>query len=134
MTASETCRACLPAARDVTERKQLDRACRTTNIELESAKSAAEKANLAKSDFLSSMSHELRTPLNAIFGFAQLMESGTPVPTVAQKRSIDQILQAGWYLLELINEILDLALIESGKLSLSPEPVALARSWPSARP
>ena len=87
---------------------------------------AAEKANLAKSDFLSSMSHELRTPLNAILGFAQLMESGSPPPTVSQKRSIDQILKAGWYLLDLINEILDLALIESGKLSLSREPVSLA--------
>jgi len=86
----------------------------------------AEKANLAKSDFLSHMSHELRTPLSAILGFAQLLESGSPSPTVSQKRSIDQILQAGWYLLELINEILDLALIESGKLSLSLEPIALA--------
>jgi CheY-like chemotaxis protein/anti-sigma regulatory factor (Ser/Thr protein kinase) len=85
----------------------------------------AEKANLAKSDFLSSMSHELRTPLGAILGFAQLLESGTPPPIPAQKRSIDQILKAGWYLLELINEILDLALIESGKLSLSLEPVSL---------
>ncbi|HSD96591.1 MAG TPA: ATP-binding protein [Sulfuricaulis sp.] len=93
--------------------------------ELINAKAAAEKANLAKSDFLSSMSHELRSPLNAILGFAQLMESGTPLPTPAQKASIDQILQAGWYLLELINEILDLALIESGKLSLSQEPMSL---------
>jgi len=106
------------AARDVTERKRMDR-------ELESAKSVAEKANLAKSDFLSSMSHELRSPLNAILGFAQLMESGTPLLTSGQKGSIDQILQAGWYLLELINEILDLALIESGKLSLSLEPMSL---------
>ena len=97
-----------------------------TNVELESAKSAAEKANLAKSDFLSSMSHELRSPLNAILGFAQLMESGLPLPTPTQKASIDQILQAGWYLLELINEILDLALIESGKLSLSLEPMLLS--------
>ena len=63
---------------------------------------------------------------NAILGFAQLMESGLPPPTVSQKRSIDQILKAGWYLLELINEILDLALIESGKLSLSLEPMSLA--------
>ncbi|WP_162264473.1 ATP-binding protein [Thiobacillus denitrificans] len=97
-----------------------------TNVELESAKSAAEKANLAKSDFLSSMSHELRSSLNAILGFAQLMESGLPLPTPTQKASIDQILQAGWYLLELINEILDLALIESGKLSLSLEPMLLS--------
>jgi CheY-like chemotaxis protein len=72
------------------------------------------------------MSHELRTPLSAILGFAQLMESGSPSPTASQKRSIDQILHAGWYLLELINEILDLAVIESGKLSLSLEPVSLA--------
>jgi PAS domain S-box-containing protein len=95
-------------------------------LELNKAMAVAEKANLAKSDFLSSMSHELRTPLSAILGFAQLMESGSPSPTASQKRSIDQILQAGWYLLELINEILDLALIESGKLSLSLEPISLS--------
>ena len=95
-------------------------------LELHEAKSVAEKANLAKSDFLSSMSHELRTPLSAILGFAQLIESGTPSPTASQKRSVDQILKAGWYLLELINEILDLAQIESGKLLLSLEPIALA--------
>lgn len=95
-------------------------------LELKDAMAVAEKANLAKSDFLSSMSHELRTPLSAILGFAQLIESGTPVPTPTQKRSVDQILKAGWYLLDLINEILDLALIESGKLSLSLEPISLA--------
>jgi signal transduction histidine kinase/CheY-like chemotaxis protein len=94
--------------------------------ELNKAMAAAEQANRAKSDFLSSMSHELRTPLNAILGFAQLVESGTPAPTPSQKRNIDQILKAGWYLLELINEVLDLALIESGKLTLSKEPVSLA--------
>ncbi len=95
-------------------------------MKLHEAMSIAQKANLAKSEFLSSMSHELRTPLGAILGFAQLMESSVPRPTPAQKRSIDQILKAGWYLLELINEVLDLALIESGKLSLSPEPLSLA--------
>jgi signal transduction histidine kinase/CheY-like chemotaxis protein len=94
-------------------------------LDLNTAMAAADKANLAKSDFLSSMSHELRTPLSAILGFAQLMESGTPSPTVSQRRSIEQILHAGWYLLELINEILDLTLIESGKLSLSLEPNSL---------
>ena len=93
--------------------------------ELTEAMAAAEKANHAKSDFLSNMSHELRTPLNAILGFAQLVESGSPSPTPTQKRSIDQILKAGWYLLDLLNEILDLALIESGKLTLSGEPVSL---------
>jgi signal transduction histidine kinase len=108
------------------ERALLDQALQDKNAELESAKFVAEKANLAKSDFLSSMSHELRTPLSAILGFAQLMESGSPSLTASQKRSVDQILQSGWYLLELINEILDLALIESGKLSLSPEPISLS--------
>jgi len=105
--------------RDLTERRQVEAA-------LTNAKATAEKANLAKSDFLSSMSHELRSPLNAILGFAQLMESDAPPPTPAQKASIEQILHAGWYLLELINEILDLAIIESGRLSLSLEPVSLA--------
>jgi len=96
------------------------------NVELESARFVAEKANLAKSDFLSSMSHELRSPLNAILGFAQLIETGLPLPTPSQKAGIDQILKAGWYLLDLINEILDLALIESGRLSLSLEPISLS--------
>jgi PAS domain S-box-containing protein len=113
------------AARDVTERKRDELALQETNVELESAKSAAEKANLAKSDFLSSMSHELRSPLNAILGFAQLMDSSSPVPSDSQKESIAQILQAGWHLLKLINEILDLAVIESGKVSLSRESVSL---------
>ena len=107
------------------ERALLDQVLHDKNAELESARLVADRANLAKSDFLSGMSHELRTPLSAILGFAQLMETGSPPPTLAQKRSIDQILKAGWYLLELINEILDLALIESGKLSLSMEPVSL---------
>jgi PAS domain S-box-containing protein len=114
------------AARDVTERKRFEQMQQENNIELERAKAAAEKANLAKSDFLSSMSHELRSPLNAILGFAQLMVSDTPPPTPSQTASIDQILHAGWYLLELINEILDLAQIESGKLALSLEPTSLS--------
>ena len=107
------------------ERAALAQTLLDQNVELEGAKVAAEWANLAKSDFLSSMSHELRTPLSAILGFAQLVDSGLPAPTPAQKRSIEQILKAGWYLLDLINEILDLALIESGKLSMSLEPVSL---------
>jgi signal transduction histidine kinase/AmiR/NasT family two-component response regulator len=111
---------------DNTARKQAEQARQEMNAELERAKLQAEKANLAKSDFLSSMSHELRSPLNAILGFAQLIDSGSPLPTPSQKESLDQILQAGWYLLELINEILDLSLIESGQLSLSPEAMSLA--------
>ena len=101
--------------------------------ELNAAMVAAEKANRAKSDFLSSMSHELRTPLNAILGFTQLLETGAPAPTANQQRSIDHILKAGWYLLELINEILDLALIESGRLSMSKEPVSLAEAMLECR-
>src|SRR5688572_6000007 len=92
--------------RDLTERRKVE-------AELTNAKSAAEQANLAKSDFLSSMSHELRTPLNAILGFAQLMETASPPLEASHKESTAQILQAGWYLMELINEILDLAMIES---------------------
>ncbi len=92
---------------------------------LNEAMAAAEKANRAKTDFLSSMSHELRTPLNAILGFAQIMESSTPPPTATQQRDLERILKAGWYLLELINEVLDLTLIESGKAMLSYEAVAL---------
>ena len=91
------------------------------------AMNIAEKANSAKTNFLSSMSHELRTPLNAILGFAQLMELDSPARTPSDKRSIDQILKAGWYLQELINEILDLALIESGKATVSREAVSLAK-------
>jgi PAS domain S-box-containing protein len=113
------------AARDVTERIHLDQALQEQNVELKRARATAEKANLAKSDFLSSMSHELRSPLNAILGFAQLISSDSPPPTPAQSANIDQILHAGWYLLELINEILDLAQIESGRLALSLEPTSL---------
>ena len=113
------------AARDVTERNRLDQVLLEKNVELESAKSVAEQANLAKSDFLSSMSHELRSPLNAILGFAQLMESDSQPPTPVQKESLAQILVAGWHLLNLINEILDLAVIEAGTVSLSGESVSL---------
>jgi len=111
--------------RDLTERKRLDQALQEKNTELKNAKLLAEKANLAKSFFLSRMSHELRTPLNAILGFAQLLEIGSPPPTATQILRLHQIVKAGWYLLELINEILDLAVIESGKLSLSRESVSL---------
>jgi len=105
---------------------ELTEAAEKLNEQLQEAIAVADQANAAKSDFLSRMSHELRTPLGAILGYAQLMESGSPPPTATQKRSIEQILKAGWYLLELINEILDLALIESGKLALSQESVSLA--------
>jgi PAS domain S-box-containing protein len=122
-TGSTTLRVIL---KDITERVRLDTALKEQNLELERTRALADKANHAKSDFLSSMSHELRSPLNAILGFAQLMEAGTPAPTAAQKSAIDQIIHGGWYLLDLVNEILDLASIESGQLALAIAPESLA--------
>lgn len=90
------------------------------------AKEAAERANRAKSEFLSSMSHELRTPLNAIMGFAQLFDYDSNL-SGEQLENIREIRKAGTHLLQLINDVLDLAKIESGKLSLSLEPVLPAR-------
>ena len=95
------------------------------NTALINARMIADKANQAKSEFLSSISHELRSPLNAILGFAQLLESEQPPPTPAQRESLTHILNAGWHLLKLINEILDLAKIEHQQLSISEECVSL---------
>jgi signal transduction histidine kinase len=85
------------------------------------AKREADRANTAKSEFLSRMSHELRTPLNAILGFGQLLQLDDL--TEEQDESVDHILRAGRHLIGLINEVLDLARIESGNLALSPEAV-----------
>ncbi len=110
---------------DISERKRLDAALLQRNQDLEVARVAADRASQAKSDFLSNMTHELRSPLNSILGFAQLLDMSAPPPSTAQKSSIDQILRAGWSLLELIGEILDLTAIESGRLKLVLEPVPL---------
>ena len=95
--------------------------------EAEHAREAAEASNRAKSDFLSRMSHELRTPLNAMLGFAQLLELDPRHPLAeAQRPWVTQIQQAGWHLLEMINDVLDLSRIESGNLRLQTETLNLA--------
>ncbi len=95
-------------------------------LNLKQAKDEAEKANIAKSKFLSSMSHELRTPLNAILGFSQLLESDVDNPlTEEQRESIDYIMLSGKHLLTLINGVLELASIEAGKIELSIEAIVL---------
>src|SRR5690606_14662046 len=90
------------------------------------SKEAAEKANQAKSQFLSNMSHELRTPLNAILGYAQLFEYDDNL-TPVQQENVEEIRSAGEHLLQLINDVLDLAKIESGKMTVSLEPVLASR-------
>lgn len=91
---------------------------------LKEAKNQAEAANMAKSQFLSSMSHELRTPLNAIIGFSQLMDDPANPLNDDQREALDHIIGGGAHLLDLVNEILDLAGIESGKVNLTIEPIA----------
>ena len=95
-------------------------------VALLEAKKELEDSNQAKSEFLARMSHELRTPLNSILGFSQVLNTDPDEPlTQSQKESVRQILKAGWHLLALINEVLDLARIESGKLQLSIESVGV---------
>ena len=93
---------------------------------LEQAKDEADRANRAKSEFLSRMSHELRTPLNAILGFGQLLERQSPTPT--QRTRVQHVITAGRHLLALINEVLDISRIEAGRIQLSLEPVCVAEA------
>jgi PAS domain S-box-containing protein len=110
-------------ARDITERKSFEEALRRAMDEAQAARETAERANRAKSEFLSRMSHELRTPLNSVLGFAQVI-SRKEIPA-DQRKAIDHILKAGRHLLNLINEVLDIARIESNRQALSLEPVQL---------
>jgi len=96
---------------------------RTYKMEL--ARDEAERANLAKSEFLSRMSHELRTPMNAILGFGQVLEMNADGLDEIQRSNVREILDAGYHLLDLINEVLDLAKIESGKMEVSMEEVSV---------
>ena len=105
-------------ALDVSERREAEQGIRQ-------AKEEAERANRSKSEFLSRMSHELRTPLNAILGFAQLLEMDSVDPQ--QRESVERILKGGQHLLTLINEVLDIARIETGRLTVSLEPVPLGQ-------
>jgi len=97
---------------------------REGRVALERAMEEIERANSAKNDFLSRMSHELRTPLNVVLGFGQLLQMGEIDDD--QRRSVGHILSAGQHLLDLVNEVLDLSRIESGRMTISPEPVELA--------
>ncbi len=107
------------AARDITERKSLDRVLQEKNVELEGARAVAEKTNLAKSDFLSNMSHELRTPLNSVIGFSEVLQDQLFGPINSkQQEYLQNILTSGKHLLSLINDILDLSKVESGKMEL----------------
>jgi len=104
--------------------EELEERVRERTTEMTRAKDEAEKANMAKSEFLSRMSHELRTPMNAIMGFAQLLEIDETL-NADQKDSVDEIRKASKHLLELINEVLDLSKIESGKVDISVEPLEI---------
>ncbi len=111
------------AARDVTERKRLDQVLQEKNIELESARNTAEKANLTKSEFFATMSHEIRTPMNAIIGLAHLL--GGSNLSLRQHDYLLKIMASSKSLLNIINDILDFSKIEAGKLELSKEPFQL---------
>ncbi len=116
------------AARDITDQKQLEEQLRRKNEELEEQNRRVQKANRLKSEFLANMSHELRTPLNGIIGFAELMHDEKVGPVSADhKEYLGDILTSSRHLLQLINDVLDLAKVESGKLEFRPERVDLRK-------
>ncbi|MBI3970317.1 MAG: PAS domain S-box protein, partial [Chloroflexi bacterium] len=116
------------AARDVTEQKALEGQLQGKNEELEEQYRRIQEANRLKSEFLANMSHELRTPLNGIIGFSELMHDEKVGPlSDAHHEYLGYILSSSRHLLQLINDVLDLAKVESGKLEFQPEPVDPAR-------
>jgi PAS domain S-box-containing protein len=108
-------------ATDITERIESEERERRARHDADDARTEADRANRAKSEFLSRMSHELRTPLNSILGFAQVLQLDHMSDD--QNESVAQILKAGRHLLALIDEVLDISRIEAGGLTLSPEPI-----------
>ncbi|MFI4962331.1 MAG: PAS domain S-box protein [Legionellales bacterium] len=116
-------------ARDTTEQRHLEEQLRNKNIELEAQNKLVQEANRLKSEFLANMSHELRTPLNAIIGFSELMYAGKVGPLAPNhKEYLYDILTSSQHLLQLINDVLDLAKIESGKMYFNPEPIQLDKT------
>jgi PAS domain S-box-containing protein len=117
------------AIRDISERKRLEELeQRRKNQELESENRRMQEANRLKSEFLANMSHELRTPLNAIIGFTELMFKGRVGPVSApHKEYLGDILNSSKHLLQLINDVLDLAKVESGRMEFRPERLELAK-------
>lgn len=114
--------------RDITAQKRLEHELRTKNVELARQNRKVEEANRVKNEFLANMSHELRSPLNGIIGFAELMHDGKLGPVSEQhKEYLADILSSGKHLLQLINDVLDVARIESGRVEFRPEPVLLSR-------
>jgi signal transduction histidine kinase len=119
-------RRALREAHDRVERRRAEEEARRLNLELDrraAERTAQAAASRAKTEFLSRMSHDLRTPLNAVLGFAQLLEIEVQKPE--QRDAVEQILKGGRLLLEMINEVCDISRIESGHLSVSPEPVGI---------
>jgi PAS domain S-box-containing protein len=118
-------------ARDVTQQRRAEAALRDSEVKahrLENENRKIQESTRLKNQFLANMSHELRTPLNAIIGFADLLEGGRVQPASPQYRSfVGHISSSGRHLLQLINDILDLSKVESGKLDFHPEAIDLAR-------
>jgi len=116
------------AAREITQQKALEEQLRKKNEELEEQNRRVQEANRLKSEFLANMSHELRTPLNAIIGFTEIMHDGKVGPvSETHKEYLGDILTSGRHLLQLINDVLDLSKVESGKMEFRPERVDVGR-------